>query len=522
MHDLDWSKKMKKLLALLTSAMLLVSIFAACTSSAPPAANSSSTAPSSASDGSGEAEADLSKQEPYTAHMLMFGEAATEDTTAVAAALSELSVAKFNTTLTFTKVGFGSYLQQLNLMLSSGEELDFFTNQGIITTPAANGQILPLNDLLAEHGKEMFAAIPPTDWECTTIDGKIYGIPGNKDKAASYGVAFTKEMFDQLGVDIATIKTLDDVHDVLVLAKEKFPTVYGMASNVGRLWSKIPFVDSLGTSTTYLGVIMDAYSKDDHTVKNMYASDEYYKIVERMFQWNKEGLLMPDGSTNTETHISMRSSGMMFANFATMKPGFNEQETRSSGVETISTIIWPALSVTDNVSMGWSIATNSKKPERAMQILNWMYTDFDASNICLYGVEGVHWEIKDKDKGLVGYPEGVTAANSGYPQLTWGWLNQLNSYVWENDIPDIWKQMDNFNKTADNSPAKGFMFDSAPVINQITACTNVTEKYHNTLMNGQLDPAVAIPQFLSELEAAGINDIITEKQNQLDAWMANR
>jgi len=28
------------------------------------------------------------------------------------------------------------------------------------------------------------------------------------------------------------------------------------------------------------------------------------------------------------------------------------------------------------------------------------------------------------------------------------------------------------------------------------------------------------PQFLAELEAAGINDIIAEVQSQLDAWLA--
>ncbi|MDD3503641.1 MAG: ABC transporter substrate-binding protein [Eubacteriales bacterium] len=518
---------MKRTIALLIAVMLVVGLFAGCGDSETTTKASSGDGETTTNkDATGEptdgGETDYSSQEPYTVTLMYYGDAATEDVQEVSAALSELSVAKFNTTVEISKVGFGSYLQQLNLALSSGEKLDAFGNFGMMTTFAGNGQILALDDLLANHGQDTLEAISDTDWACTTINGKIYGIPTNKDKAASYGVAFTKSMVDELDVDVNTITDLDDVYEVLKLAKEKFPNVYGMASNVGAMWSRLPFVDTLGTSTTYLGVLMDPYNNTELKVENVFASDEYREVVETMYKWNQEGLLMPDGATNTETHISMRSSGMMFANFATMKPGFDEQETRSSGTEIVSVELWPAISFTDSVSMGWSIAAQSEKPERTMQILDWLYNDFEASNITLYGVEGKHWEVKDEAKGLVGYPEGTDSKTSGYPLLTWGWLNQLNSYVWENDPEDIWEQMDEFNQTANQSPAKGFTFKPDAVINEVTACTNVVEKYHDALMNGQLNPAETIPQFVKELETAGLEKIIAEKQSQLDAWAQNQ
>jgi putative aldouronate transport system substrate-binding protein len=500
-----------KRLALLLALMIVLSSADGCSEQgAEPASN----APDSGS------VAATSTQDPYTAHIYVVGEATTEDMVEVNAKLSELSLAKYNTTINMQKAGWGSFNQTLTLMLSSGEELDIFANLGQISNYAANGQVLPLNDLLASHGKDTLSAISEADWSCVSIGDEIFGVPGNKDKAASYGVAFTKSMFDELGADINSIKTLDDVHDLLVQAKEAFPNVYGMASNTGSMWSIIPFVDSLNTGA-YLGVIMDAYGSD-LTVENLYESQEYYDIAKRMYEWNQEGLLMPDGSTNTETHIGLRSAGMMFGNFCVQKPGFDEQEGRSSGVEIVSAELYPALSFTSSVAMGWSIATNSEKPERAMEILDMMYMDFDLNNILMYGVEGKHWEIKDEANGLVGFPEGVDASTTGYQHLTWIWPNQLNSYVWENDQPDIWEQMDEFNRTATNAPTKGFTFDSAPVINQVTACQNVFEKYHNALMNGQLDPDEAIPQFNDELKASGLDEIIAEKQKQLDAWAAAR
>ena len=70
--------------------------------------------------------------------------------------------------------------------------------------------------------------------------------------------------------------------------------------------------------------------------------------------------------------------------------------------------------------------------------------------------------------------------------------------------------------------AFGFSFDATQVANEITACTNVVNKYHKALVCGALDPETTLPQFNSELKDAGIDAIIEEKQAQLDAWLAEQ
>ena len=37
-----------------------------------------------------------------------------------------------------------------------------------------------------------------------------------------------------------------------------------------------------------------------------------------------------------------------------------------------------------------------------------------------------------------------------------------------------------------------------------------------------MDPAENLPKFIAELEAAGINEIIAEKQKQLDEFLAGK
>ena len=44
------------------------------------------------------------------------------------------------------------------------------------------------------------------------------------------------------------------------------------------------------------------------------------------------------------------------------------------------------------------------------------------------------------------------------------------------------------------------------------------DKYAVAITNGTLDVDENLPKFISEIKAAGIDEIIAEKQAQLDAW----
>ena len=66
------------------------------------------------------------------------------------------------------------------------------------------------------------------------------------------------------------------------------------------------------------------------------------------------------------------------------------------------------------------------------------------------------------------------------------------------------------------------MLDSSGLEKQVMPCQEVVDKYNGALTCGFLDPDIAIPLFLQELEEAGIDDIIAEKQRQLDAWLLQR
>ena len=70
----------------------------------------------------------------------------------------------------------------------------------------------------------------------------------------------------------------------------------------------------------------------------------------------------------------------------------------------------------------------------------------------------------------------------------------------------------------------GFSFDTAPVVNEVSACTSVEKEYIGDLNRGQLSDAEEVSdivdEFVDKLNASGVDTVIAEVQAQLDAWLA--
>lgn len=110
-------------------------------------------------------------------------DASTEDCEKISEAASKITEEKFNTKIEVTRVGFGSYDQQVNLMLASGEKLDLMYQYcGNVTSAISSGQIVPIDEYLDTVGKDLKEQINESDWKCVTFDGGIYGVPSNKEK----------------------------------------------------------------------------------------------------------------------------------------------------------------------------------------------------------------------------------------------------------------------------------------------------------------------------------------------------
>ena len=274
--------------------------------------------------------------------------------------------------------------------------------------------------------------------------------------------------------------------------------------------------DSLGDS---LGVLEDCFS-DSTEVVNLYATDTYREFCEMMYQWNQEGLIMPDAATTTENNLL---SGNGFAQFENIKPGKEVEVEKGNNRDIVLVETLPANSYTEVVQANnFVIPYCAQYPEKAMELWEMMYTNAEISNLFVNGVEGTNWVYSDDSKTFITTPEGVDSNATGYTSYGWAWPNQQITPVWEGNPADLWDQLNAFNQEGVASPAMGFTWDSSVLTNQVTACNNVVSQYDTALRWGTLNPDEAIPQFVADLESAGINEIITEKQAQLDEYLANK
>ncbi|SDD04460.1 putative aldouronate transport system substrate-binding protein [Paenibacillus sp. UNCCL117] len=439
-----------------------------------------------------------------------------KDLAVVQESINKIAEQKIKATVKLTPISFGNWEQQVNLMLSSNEKLDLMVvTSNLYSGLVAKGQIVALDKLLEAHGQGIKKSMDSAYLNAAQIAGSTYAVPTIRDFAASQGLTMRKDLVDKYQIDVSKIRTLDDVEALLRLIKDKEPNLTPLVpGNIGRtMLDSYRWFDTLGDS---MGVLPNY--DNNLKVENLYETKEYADFVKKMRSWYSSGLILKDAATNKTSQFDLLKSNRGFGYFSNMKPGFEQQESKSSGVPVVTANLVQPVSTTMTVTnIMWGIPINSKTPEKAMEFLNLMYSDKEIVNLFDWGVEGKHYTVKADN--MIDYPEGVDAKTSGY-SLNMGYLfgNQFLSYVFNGEDAKIWEKMDQFNKSAIKSKALGFTFDASAVKAEYAAVSNVVTQYKLPLETGSVDPEKTLPEFISKLKSAGIDKIIAEKQKQLDAW----
>jgi putative aldouronate transport system substrate-binding protein len=433
-------------------------------------------------------------------------------------AINEISVAKIGAKVKFLPISVSEWQQQTNLMFTSNEKLDLFLIFGTTySNMIAKGQLVPLDTLIKEHGEGITAALGEEYLQAAKVKGKVYGVPTVRDLATSYGLTMRKDLVEKYGIDLASIKTLDDVEGMLKIVKNGdsnfTPLIPGA---IGRSFrDDYVFFDELSDS---LGVLPNY--DNDLKVVNLYETKEYADLIQKTRKWYLDGYILKDAATNKSSQFDLIKSDKGFAYLAKQKPGFASGETQASGIEMVTAELLEPVATTSTVTSAmWGIPVHSELPEKAMAFMNLMFTDKDIVNLFDWGIEGKHYVKVEGTDNVIAYPSGLNSTTTTY-NMPLGWMfgNQFLSYVLEGNDPDIWAKTDAFNKNAKRSKALGFMFDVSPVKTEYAAVTNVITQYKLPLETGSVDPANILPEFISKLKSAGIDKIIEEKQRQLDAW----
>lgn len=442
-------------------------------------------------------------------------------------AINVITREKIGAEITLKPIAIADYSQSVSLSLQGGEKIDIMESLGDFNNYLSTGMALDISELIDTYAAETKELVGDEWLAACEYNGGLYGIPDYKPMALTPMIIYREDVAEELGLDMSSVDSIEDLTDIFAQVKAAKPDMTPLAivetGNVGVF--NLPYgVDYLSDDYNQpVGVLMG----DDMTVQDFYSTDFFKEKATMVRDWYNNGYLMKDAATTTSTSTELMASGNYFGWIAAYS--YPEEDTAASfvaqcgGYPLAAKTLDKAYLTTGGInSISWMLAANTEVPEAAMKFLNLTYTDPEIANLIIWGIEGRDYVLDEN--GNAAYPEGQDATTVPYTaQISCGIVgNQFIQYLPVGSSYDSLEWELEQNKAADVSPAMGFSFDSSNYTTQYTAVRNVLTQYLPGIFCGSVDPETEIPKMVEALNAAGYQDILNAKQEQLDAWLAQQ
>jgi putative aldouronate transport system substrate-binding protein len=437
------------------------------------------------------------------------------DTAKVCAAVNKYLKDKINITLKLTTLGFGdTYDKKINPMLASGQKFDLVFTAAWAANYRNNASSGYFTDLTKMLKSSPITQVLGKDFlNGSAVNGKNFGVPANKEKAHNWGVLLLKSMVDKYKVNISKIKSLKDLEPTFDAIKKGEPGMTPLlAVNMDAPWHLLDW-DNLSDDD-----IPGAFYNDNRgtTVINQFIAPEAIAQYKKMNQYYQKGWIHPDAAT-MDNFADQMKTGKYFCAVQPLKPGKDIEMNNSTGQKWVQVDLTPVV-MTNRETTGamTAIPAASKNKDRAFKFLELLYTDKTLVNMLEYGLPNVHYT---KVSANVVKPLGGDKATYN-PGHNWRYGNQFINWLTPDQDPQIWNLFEKYNKKAVPLRSLGFVYDNKDSATQASACKAVIQQYYKELFTGAAaDTDATVASMKSDLEAAGVNELIADMQKQFNAWL---
>lgn len=542
----------RKVVAGMLTAIMAVSMLAGCgnSSSSSTGSNSGSAASSSKSSVS-ELEDKYSEDDPYhlTFAYLEFYEQDDAARDAVQDAINGYMIPNYHIEVELLPLQSADYQKKVQLMLSGGDALDVFPIQATYAASWINmGGVYDMNEFMdTEEGKAIEDALGENLTYAGSMNNILYGFPANKEYVELGGLCMRADICDELGITEeygleknkdeydGTIYNWSVAGEIFEKVKEAYPDMVPLYLNQSSQMNRFTHFDTLGDN---FGVIDWESDHDSTTVVNKYETDTYKNAVKMLADWYDKGYIYKDAQTDTSGSSTMMKAGNTFSYATAIKPGMLVEAEAANGMDCYAMYFGTGTEPTSDEGTrsvlftgnaclyNTGIATNSEDPAMAFKFVSALYTDPILMNLWQYGIEDTNY--KKNDDGTIYYADGEDGSNYKYHQNTgWSMGNQMISYVWSDGskTADYWDKLEAHNAWGDVSPTFGFNWDSTEHSTELTALSNALNNYRAALETGSVGAAKVddtLDSLNKALYDAGLQDVMDEKQAQLDKWLEEK
>lgn len=512
----------RKLVALLTVSSILSSLLTGCAASDNEAVKEQEEVAESTVESQEEAEETQPEEaepagDPDKVVLTLIHLNETGDVEMVQDAVNEITIPDINVEVEFKPVTLTDSFTNYSLWISSGETVDLMCLLAQnVNTYVDSGLIEPLTDLITPETTPTLAALGEEYPILKSVGEDIYAVQPVSDKIGSWpGVVMDKTLFEETGYEEKEIYTNEDLTAIFAAIKEKHPDCYPLSpSGIGLNNADISFPAGMGVGSSLAGVQL---SKDSDTLVNLYETDLYKNHLAQLAEWYEAGYILPDIATTELSDTELLTNGKIACFYCDQDPIMSSPGNGIGADLVCLPTGVPRLAGSYDTNTYFTVPVTSSSPEAALRLLDYIYENKDLTALIFYGIEGVHYEVVDEEKRIIKYLDGVDIPTYN---LTYGvWGDRRNEYKFS-DLNEAYNEYNEAAK-ANEWIGYGFVFDNTSVINQIQNCQAVLDEYSKALETGALGAEweATYEDMVSQLQNAGIEDIIAECQSQFDAFL---
>ncbi len=437
------------------------------------------------------------------------------------AAINAIIEPAINCNIDIQEVWISELNQTTSLAVVGGEKLDLLHVGTVSRLSSMIGtEILKdmnENNMLQDYGQGLISLFGKELLDSGEVNGQQLAIPAKTFNASAKGLYYNKTMADEYGIEVPEkMSSVGELTSVLEEVKNKVPDVIPFFSGSGELiylgWMN--GYSAFGNLATY-GAIMD--EGDELVVENLFATDVFKDYVVTLFEWTEKGL-QPGDPTDSSTSQAYFGASKLFC----VPSNINEKIKADieSGVPEIEVgwieMVEPRITNSNMTEFMWGVSSSSERPEKAIEFLNFLYTNADVANILHYGLEGVNYTIAEGS-------EDIAIINGSYLPVFYEGGNTSDMHIKAPAGPDYIEKSEALEAEAIVSSILGYSFDDSEFQTESSVLNTTVKEYLPQLTNGMADSVEEILELLNEfneqLESSGISDVIEANQEQIDTYI---
>ncbi|MBR3761438.1 MAG: ABC transporter substrate-binding protein [Lachnospiraceae bacterium] len=454
-----------------------------------------------------------------------------------------------NTTVEFTILPFGEYYDNYSRMLAAGEAVDLaWVGWNTKTQDNINdGNLMPMDELLEEYGQGILETLGEDviDLHRNAADGKTYfviswqGLVGQKyvyymptelvELAGDGWLEDTQTAVTKWWSETASADNFNAVFD-------QFDKYFAACKDAGKLYSGIrPNYDfaawnGRNGTTPYVSGVNNVgvarTSENEFVVIDHVQSESRRVFAQRMAEFFEKGYLRSDIASVDLSTLKFVENGEYNANTVIMYSGNAATPTAQNNLENKAGVELSFIereevaTLVNGNSTAMSVPYCADEPERAIMVLNALYTEPELYQLLIYGIEGEHYTVNNDGIITTSYgAEGTADADYGLTRWTVGTC--MNSLVTQADNPGYYQELADAEAEAYVNPFVKFSFDKSNVTDVIAALDAVDSVYSKMvdLCAAGADMEATLDKWIAERKAAGVDKLIEEYQRQLNEYI---